>query len=575
MPHAEPWSVLTLAASAGGAQQMVALFIILTVAGITALVMGRAGIAAIPAFLIAGAIAGPHAIGLVGSTDELGTISDLAIIMLMFGIGMHIDPAELKGGSIRLVLAGLLAVVSATLAIWPVTMAFGLDWAGGLALAMALSVSSTAVVLRRLMQRRELKKPTGQLSLAILIVQDLAVPIMLIAIGALGRLRAGGDGGEDTNALVVVGLALGSVAGAAGLVVLGRWLLPRLLRQASIVGSDEVMLALGVSIAIGSALFTAWIGFSYELGAFLSGLVLGGTPFRHQVSALMGPARDLFLAVFFTTLGMAVDPAPLADLWFYVLIAGTAMVVIKSLTIGLSSWAVWGTPVVAGSVGLMLSQAGEFSLILMKEASASGLIDETTSTAGVSIVVVSLILTPLPIWIGKHLKPILERAPLPPWRDPRHAVLAHEPEDDGAVRVVIGGFGPIGRVAADQLERAGIKTTLIELNEKTVRTHAAMGRRIVYGDLSKAEVLESAGVREADALILTTPDEQANLKACGYARSVNPEMCIVVRTSHLGSGLRAKTMGADAIVVEEVAAAEAMEKIVAERFHVDLPRPSD
>ena len=570
---ADHLSPLLLAASAGGAEQMITLFIVLAVAGVTALAMGRAGIAAIPAFLIAGAIAGPHAIGLVGSTDDLGAISDLAIILLLFGIGMHIDPAELKGGSIRLVLVGLLAVASCTALIWPVTILFGLDWAGGLAVAMALSVSSTAVVLRRLMQRRELKKPAGQLALAVLIVQDLAVPIILIAIGALGSLRTGSDG-EDVSALVVISKALLSVLGAAGLVVLGRWLLPRLLRQASIVGSDEVMLALGVSIAIGSALFTAWIGFSYELGAFLSGLVLGGTPFRHQVSALMGPARDLFLAVFFTTLGMAVDPAALADIWHWVILAGTAMVVIKSFAIGFSAWSVWGTPLVAGTVGLMLAQAGEFSLILLDEAGTAGLIDETTQTAAVALVVTSLVLTPVPIAIGRWLKPWLERAHLPPWRKP-DASATVEHADDGSVHVVIGGFGPIGRVAAEQLEKTGIKTTVIELNERTVRTHSAMGRRIVYGDLSKADVLESAGIREADALILTTPDESANMRACGYARSVNPGMCIVVRTSHLGSGLRAKTLGADAIVVEEVAAAQAMEKVVAERFKLELEPEDD
>ena len=557
----------TLAAS-GDPALMSSLFVVLALAGLTALVMGRAGIAAIPAFLVAGAVAGPHALALVPDADQLAGISELAIILLLFGIGLHIEPGELGKGSLRLITAGAGAVVGCIALLFPTAMLFGLAWAPALAVAMALSVSSTAVVLRRLMQRREVHQPAGRLALAVLIVQDLAVPVLLIAVSALGSLNAGGE--TEPDHLRIVLLALASVAGVAGLLVASRLVLPRLLRQASIVGSDEVMLSLGVATAIGAALATNALGFSYELGAFLSGLILGATPFRHQISALVGPARDFFLAVFFTTLGMAIDPAPLADLWLVVLIGGTAMILIKSLAIGVASWATWGTGLVAATVGLTLAQAGEFSLILLDAAADAELIDDPTETAAVAIVVLSLILTPVPIVVGRRLTPILAKIPQPFWR--RND--AEESEGDGhhgdpnAVRVIIGGFGPIGRVAADQLERAGVRTTIIELNEKTVRTNAALGRRMVYGDLSKPEVLESAGVRTAQALIVTTPDEGANLRACQVGRSMNADMCIVTRMNHLSAGIRAKSLGADAIVVEEVAAAEAMERVVAERFGV-------
>lgn len=550
---------------------MSGLFVVLALAGVTALIMGRAGIAAIPAFLIAGAIAGPHAVGLVASAEQLGGISELAIILLLFGIGLHIEPGELGKGSIRLVGVGVVSVFGSILLLWPAAMLFGLGWAPALAVAMALCVSSTAVVLRRLMQRRELRHPTGRLALAVLIVQDLAVPVLLIAISALGKLHAGTE--TEASPMRIVAVAAASVGGVAVLLIVGRLVLPRLLRQASIVGSDEVMLSLGVAAAIGSALATNALGFSYELGAFLAGLLLGATPFRHQVGALMGPARDFFLAVFFTTLGMAVDPGPLVDVWPAVLIGGTAMIAIKTFAIGLSSWTLWGTGLVAVSVGVTLAQAGEFSLILLEAASTKGLIDENVETAAVAIVVLSLILTPVPIAAAKLFTPWLERIPLPFWRRSDRPDEGHGHEGDG-LRVIIGGFGPIGRVAADQLERDGIQTTIIELNEKTVRTNSALGRHMVYGDLSKGDVLESAGVRSAKALILTSPDESANLRACQIGRSMNADMCIVARMNHLSKGLQAKSLGADAIVVEEVAAAEAMERIVAERFGVKPAEPS-
>ncbi len=567
--------MITLAAS-GDTALMSSLFVVLALAGLTALAMGRAGIAAIPAFIVAGAIAGPHALGLVPDADQLGGISDLAIVLLLFGIGLHIEPGELGKGSVHLIIAGAGAVLGCIALLFPVALFFGLPWAPALAVAMALSVSSTAVVLRRLMQRRELRHPAGRLALAVLIVQDLAVPVLLIAIDALAKLNAGGDAQPDPLRVALVAAA--SVAGVAGLLVASRLVLPRLLRQASLVGSDEVMLALGVAIAIGAALATNALGFSYELGAFLSGLILGATPFRHQIGALIGPARDFFLAVFFTTLGMAVELAPLADLWPAVLIGGTLMIVIKSFAIGAASWATWGTGLVAATVGFTLAQAGEFSLILLEAAADKGLIDEGTQTAAVAIVVVSLILTPVPIALGRWFKPLLIRIPQPIWRksdaDGRVAEGGHE-HDESIVRVVIGGFGPIGRVAAEHFERAGIHTTIIELNEKTVRTNKALGRRMVYGDLSKPEVLDSAGVRSAQALILTSPDENANMRACHVGRSMNKDMCIVTRMNHLGNGLRAKTLGADAIVVEEVAAAQAMERVIAERFGVIAPDNDD
>ncbi|USO00174.1 MAG: cation:proton antiporter [Phycisphaeraceae bacterium] len=552
---------------ASGAGSIGGLFTVLAVAGLTALVMGRAGIAAIPAFLIAGAVAGPHALGLVGSAEDLGAISELAIILLLFGIGMHIEPGELRHGSTRLIIVGLASIAACVLLLWPAAMAFGVEWAGALALALALSVSSTAVVLRRLMRRRELHQPPGRLALAVLIVQDLAVPVLLIAIDTLGRIHAGDQ--AEASTLAIVGRGALSVIGAAALVVGGRLVLPRLLRQASLVGSDEVMLTLGVAAAIGAALATSALGFSHELGAFLAGLVLGGTPFKHQIGALMGPARDFFLAVFFTTLGMAVDPAPLAELWPAVLIGGALMLVIKSIAIGVSSWALWGTGLVAATAGLTLAQAGEFSLILLDSSSDAGLIDEHTKAAAVAIVVISLVLTPVPIMLVRVLRPWLERVGPPPWRR-AGAGEASEPEEDGAIRVIIGGFGPIGRVAADHLQKAGVRTTVIELNEKTVRSHAQKGCRFIFGDVSHAEVLDSAGVRGADALILTVPDDEANLRACRIARSMNGEMCIVVRMNHLGKALEAKNLGADATVVEEVAAAQAMERVVIERFGVKL-----
>lgn len=553
--------------------------IVLAVAGITAILARRIKLDTVPAYLIAGAIIGPSAAGLVAGGERLQTISSVSTILLMFGIGLQMEVSMIRTGLSVMLSAGVGATAAAALLLWPIAMLFGLSAPAGLAVALAMSISSTAVVLRQLQERREFKKPSGRLTLLISIVQDLVSLVMLIAIpllaawsgaGAQTRADAGPMQTPLGNFAVDSALKIGVVA---GIIVVGRLILPRLLREAGGGGSNEVPMVLSTAAALGAAIGTQAVGFSPELGAFLAGLMLSGTQFRHQISGQILPLRDLLIAVFFTVVGMKIDPMMVAQSWWVVVLGVSALFMVKAGVIAFACWAIGAAPTTSVVVGVTLAQAGEFSLVVLDVAHSSGaggapLITDRVLGASTSIVALSLILTPTLFRVADRLRPwALRLAPAPWIRVSQMTALVEK--DAGAEgkpqtapmnlnHVVLAGYGVVGRAVADRLDAMGARYTIIEFNPGTVTTQARLGRSIVFGDASNQEVLESAGIRHADAVILTMPDEEAVLRACQTVRSMNAGAFIAARTNFLSKGMAATRLGADHVTIEEIATAESM-----------------
>lgn len=553
------------------------LLIVLATAGLVAVLAQRLRIETVPAYLIAGAVIGPSALGVIPSPDRLTAIGDLAIILLMFGIGLHMDLASFRAGLKTMIVAGLLSYIATTIVGWPVAMLLGLSPPAALAASMALSLSSTAVVLRILSVRRTTRRPFGRLSFAILVLQDLIVIGVLAVIPALADWHAAG-GPDAEGPGLAIGPLLGSLAlkavGVALIIIMGRWILPRVLHEAARGQSREVMLVLAAAAALGAAIATGFIGLSPELGAFLAGLMLASTPLRHQLAGQIGPLRDLLIAVFFTVVGMRVNMDALVDWWWLVLIGAAAMIALKSSLIGLACWASGAAAATSVSTGLMLAQAGEFSLVVLAVAHNDALVGDVALANLTAITAVSLVVTPLLISLGERLGARAAGLPPAPWistvgfspgeHDDHEAPEAH-PEAAAptgpALRlrhVVIAGFGVVGRAVAERFDTIGVPYTIIEFNPAAVRRQRDLGRSVVYGDVANVEVLESAHVRHADAVILTIPDEDAVLRACSAVRSLAPDAFIAARTNFLSKGMIASRLGADAVTVEEIATAEAM-----------------
>lgn len=594
-------SLLTL--GAGEASGLaIDLLKVLACAGAVAIVLGRLKLAAIPGYLIAGAVIGPHALGLIGTGERVAGIADLAVVLLMFGIGLHLDVAGMRRGAVSLIAIGTVSTVASSVLLTPVAMAFGLGWEESFAIGMALSLSSTAVVLKVIQQRRELHRAYGRLSFGVLLIQDLLVIGMLAflptlaglaeagaaaeagatgATGVAGEVGGATGGGDPGGVLTVIGSTMLRISALALMLVVGKLALPRLMLEAAKRSSGEILLVVAAAVALGSAVLAGALGLSPALGSFIAGFLLASTPFRFQVSGQMTPLRDLFMAVFFTAVGLQLDVVAVAPLWWVVLVGFLAMVLIKMASIGLPAWAMGASAGPAGQSAVSLSQAGEFSLVVLGAGTAIGLISANAMSVSIAIVVLSLIVTPVLTDLGRIAADRLARVRRAPWI--RALAFADTPGEgpEGAgpptptdgpdmarCPAIVAGYGPVGRACADRLAAEGVPVTIIEMNPRTVKQQRQMGRSVVYGDVTNAEVLESAGVVDADAVVLTIPDEDAMLRACRAIRAVNPNAFIAARAGFLSKGLQAKELGADHVTVEEVATAEAMAKQVLDQLNL-------
>ncbi|MCW5776680.1 MAG: cation:proton antiporter [Phycisphaeraceae bacterium] len=581
-------------AQAAPAGMVLDLLKLLAAAALVTTVLHRLRLATIPGYLIAGALIGPHALGFVGDPDSVQTIGRLAIILLMFSVGLSLDLGALRGGVRAILLVGVISTAASALVCWPIAVIFGLSPSAALAVAMAMTMSSTAISLRVLQARRELNRVPGRLAVGVSLVQDLLSVAVLALLPALALWSASGQAALAADGPTLwqrlgemVWRGVIALGGVTVLVAFGRLVLPRLMQAAAGV-AGEVLLVLTAAVALGAAVATAALGFTPELGAFLAGFVLATTPFRYQIAGQLDPMRDLFMAVFFCAIGLTMDPDVLLSGWWIILLALLVLFVVKGGIIGLSCWAVGATPAASLAAALLLAQAGEFGLVVVAATANVALIDAAVQSKLIALIVLSLIVTPFVYDAGKRVHGPVSRLPLAPWlrRRAPAALREQEPEPDGqgesadpraGRHVIVAGFGVCGRAVVDLLEQAGVPCVVVELNVATVRKQARMGRSIIYGDVTNPEVLRSAGISTADAIVLTIPDDDATLRACRLARSMAPSAFIAVRSSYMSKGMVAESLGADLVVVEEVATAETMQERVVERVKArrSPPAPTD
>lgn len=566
-----------LAAGAPLPPLFIDMLLILAAAGTVAIVAARLRLATVPAYLITGALIGPGALKIVKEADQVREVAELAIILLLFGIGLHMDMSVLRDSLRRIIVATLISATLCTAALWPVGMMFHLKAPPTLALGMALAISSTVVVLRILQQRRELNRPEGRISLGVLIIQDLVAIVILLLLPVLAKWNGTGTsipagGAEQVGVwellwtLAVNGTR--AMAGVVALVGFGKFILPRLLHEAAKRSqTGEVTTVISIAAAMGAAGITQIVGLGPSLGAFLAGFMLSVTLFRHQLGSQIGAIRDLFSAVFFTAIGMSVNLHVLWDNLGVVLAATAAMLLIKMIVISLTAWGCGATGNVAFKVGAALAQAGEFSIVVLFacQAPGVGLLNEETVGKVVAVIVLSLMATPVMMYAAAAIAERMPRIPTAPWM--RHVAgddstaTDHRTGARGRKHAIIAGYGLVGRAVADELRKTNVTSTIIEMNPSTVKKQHLMGRAIVFGDASSPEILEIAGIHEADALILTIPDEESVLRACRTAREMRPELPIIARTNFVSQGILAASLGASGVVVEEMATAREMERV--------------
>jgi len=486
-------------------------------------------------FLVAGAVLGPFGLGLVHDVHVVETLAELGVVLLLFAIGLELSLGNLRRLGRIVSVAGPIQVVGTIALVFVVARASGISVAGSLFDGYLVALSSTAILLKLLSDRREVDSPHGKFLVGILIFQDLAIVPMLLSLEFLSG--AGGSGaGPILAALLKTALA------AAALVVGARVMIPRFIGALAGTRQKEIFVVAVLFLVLGSALATSWAGLSAALGAFLAGLVLSESEYGHQALADISGFRDAFSAIFFVSIGMLFEPR--VFLQQPILVAGLLALILvwKTIAGGAAVLALRYPFRVALVVGLSLAQIGEFSFVLLRQGLAAGLITPSAYQVFLAAAIVTMIATP---FLSEASHAFAQRAA----RSHGHPA----PRDGGVTEdhVVIIGFGHMGETVARVLRRAGVPFRVIDLDPDRVRRGRKLGVPIEYGDSTNGHVLRRAGLGKARAAIVLLSDTRATRQTIRHCRSLAPDTILLARTRYLADIPALSAAGADEVVAEE------------------------
>lgn len=492
----------------------------------------RFGIGTVLGYLLAGIVLGPHGIRHVFSSydaHEILELSEFGIVLLLFLIGLELRPKRLWAMRTAIFRLGGAQVALTAVALAGIAMAFGLTWKPALFIGLALALSSTAFALQVLEEQGDLAARHGRLAFAVLLFQDLAA-IPLIALAALFAPSVA----EVANTMDLWA-ALRGLATIAAVVLLGYFLLDKLLRLVARTNVKEAMTAAALLSVVGVSLLMQLAGLSAALGAFIAGALLAESSYRHQLEADLQPFQGLLLGLFFLAVGMSLDVSIIGAQPLKVFGLAAALVAIKALILyGLGRRAGLD-PRPARRLGLSLSQGGEFGFVLFAAGVTAGVLTSTVSNFLIVVVTLSMAATPLLL--------ALERT-ISAWR----AGGSVQPSYDGNLpardeHVVIAGFGRFGQIVARILRGKKIPFIALDVSAEQVELVRRFGSQAFYGDASRAEILEAAQIGKARAFVIAIDDIEASLRAADYVKTRHPEVPIFARARNRNHAHRLLDLG--------------------------------
>ena len=520
------------------------------------LVAARLGLPSIVALIIAGVIGGPAGLGFVQSQDNVDLMAEVGVALLLFTAGLEFSLTELRRVWRRIVPGGLAQVaLTATASGAVVALVFGGSYTRIAVVGMFVALSSTAVVLKELSRRNLLHSPHGRVALGVLLLQD----VVIIAVLACAPTFLNGSGahGSERPSIGVVMVNLAVVAG--GVLLIGRVLLPWLLRVAASMSREAFSLAVLLA-SVGTAYLAASLGLSMAAGAFLAGLILAEGEFSHQVHADVRPLRDLLASLFFISIGMMLDVRALWPI-LPLVIGAAAVIIIGKASLTAAAVAMTGTPVrVALAAGFALAQVGEFSFVLGQAALDDGVITGLWWQVLLGASVLTMAITPT----------LVARAPALAGRLARRSIALSPTLQRDLLQdhVVILGYGMGGQLLAQSLTELSVANVVLELNGATVRSALERGVNIHYADVSAPEPLEAANVAHAAAVVVVISDPDASLRAVKSVRALSPTVPIITRTRYRLEAERLTENGATLAVAEELEASlEVLSQLLA-RLHI-------
>lgn len=541
------------------------LAIVAALAVAVTVILSRLQLPTVAGLLLAGALLGPFGLRLVSSVDAIEVLAEVGVVLLLFSIGLEFSLARLRDILRQVALGGFLQVGLTTGVTTLIAVSLGEPVGRGVFYGFAFALSSTAIVLRALSERRELDAPHGKFIVGTLIFQDLCVVPMVLIVPLLGA------SGPVGGAAVSIGVALGKAAlVVVGTVLVARFVVPKILGWVDASRSREVFLLAILALCIGTAWLTSMVGLSLALGAFLGGMVVADTEYSHRAMGDILPLRDAFVSVFFVSLGMLFDVRVVAAQPLLVagLLAGFLLA--KGLLATLAAMAMRFPSRVAWLAGVGLAQFGEFGFVLARLAQSNGVVDEAAVSPLLAAGIASMFLTPLfvraapHITAGERLLAPLER--LIGVRSIDEADETRKLEN----HVVIVGFGVAGLLAARSLTAAGAPFVVLELNADNVRRGKELGLPVYYGDATSEEALGHAHLRQARLVVLLMNDQQAAQRVVDTLRRIAPNVPVLMRTRYLAEREGLLKMGARDVVAEEVEGA--VEVIARLLRSIEVPR---
>ena len=470
----------------------------------------RIGLGSVLGYLIAGIIIGPWGLGLIAEVETVLHFAEFGVVMMLFLIGLELDLDKLW--DLRLPIFGLGGLqVLATIAVAAsIAVGFGLDWRLALVAAMGIAMSSTAIAVQTMTERGVLQQPAGQAAFSVLLFQDLAViPLMLLL--ALLVPHSASAGVEWLNIAKAVGVIL-------FVVLAGKYLLRPVLRYIANTGLREIFIAFALFLVMGVALLMQLVGLSMALGAFLAGVLLADSEYRQELELDIDPFKGLLLGLFFIAVGMSVD---LGLVWQSpLMIVGLALglVLLKILLLYPLARRFGHCKADALMFALVLSQIGEFAFVLFSAASQLGALDPQSASTLNAIVAVSMLTTPLLMLIyGRWARRTLNKSV--------------EGHDDFETQrpIIIAGFGRVGQVLTRLLNGVGTPPTVIEYDPNQIELVRQFGFKAYYGDITRPDVLEAAGIAQARLFVLAIDDPEDALETARYVKTHYPHVRILAR----------------------------------------------
>ncbi|AVO49440.1 potassium transporter [Melaminivora suipulveris] len=502
-------------------------------------------------YLAAGILIGPHALALTRNSEGVRHLGEFGVVFLMFTIGLEFSLPKLRamrrhvfGLGLAQVAFSMALFTAALLALsWALGGVWQMGWQSALALGGTLAMSSTAIVARLLTERAELESEHGQRVLGILLFQDLAVVPLLVLIPALGS--------SPDKLLLALGLALVKAVLLVGVLLVGgqrvmRWWLTLVARRKS----DELFMLNLLLVTLGLAWLTELAGLSLALGAFIAGVLVSETQYRHQVGIDIRPFHDVLLGLFFITVGMMLDWHIMLEHWALVLVLLLGPLLAKTLIIVAIARGLGATAGVSLRTALFVAQAGEFGFVLLSLMQVHALIEPRLLNPVLAAMVLSMLATP---FLVQHSSRIVMKLVASDWLQQSLQVtsIARQAINTSG-HVLICGYGRSGQALARMLEHEGIAYMALDLDPDRVRQAAAAGNSVVFGDATRLQALMAAGLARAAAVVITYVDTPAALKVLASAREHAPHVPVLVRTrddTHLDA---LQAGGATAVVPEAI-----------------------